>query len=116
MDDVAALCDRVLIINHGRLFFDGALADLVRRTRPEKRLTLHLGAAVGSATLAGLGRIIESSERQTVIQVSQGALRATIERALGELPVADLTVEDAPLEEVLADVFASTASSGGNAP
>ncbi len=45
MDDVAALAPRVLVIDHGRLTFDGLLADLVRRVHPYRRLTLRLGAA-----------------------------------------------------------------------
>jgi ABC-2 type transport system ATP-binding protein len=111
MNDVAALCDRVLIINHGRLYWDGALPELVRRTRPEKWLTLVLAAPVAAATLAGLGRVVERDDRRAVLQVTQAELRSTVERALRDIPVADLTVSDAPLEEVLADVFASTAGS-----
>src|SRR5215467_6820311 len=42
MDDVAALCPRVIVIDKGKLSFDGALESLVQRVRPEKRVVLHL--------------------------------------------------------------------------
>ncbi len=106
MDDVAAICERVLIINHGRLCYDGPLDQLVQQTRPEKRVTLTLDRPVAPGALAALGALVEQDERRAVLQVSQPALRETVARALRELPVSDLTVEAAPLEEVLADVFA----------
>ena len=39
MDDVSAICDRVVIINHGKLSYDGSIGELVTKTRPEKRVT-----------------------------------------------------------------------------
>ena len=43
MDDVAALCPRIIVIDHGRLIFDGTLSGLVEQQRPEKRVTLRFG-------------------------------------------------------------------------
>ncbi len=106
MDDVAALCHRVIIIDHGHLVFDGALAELVRRTRPEKRVTFHFKAPVSDAQLAGFGKLVSLEDGRAVVQVSQPDLSRVVQTALRELPVEDLTAEDAPLEEVLADVFA----------
>lgn len=106
MTDVADICDRVLIIDHGKLRFDGSLPELVRRTRPEKRLTLQLSRPVGAAELESLGQIVSQDGVKAVLQVPQAGLRQSIERALRELPVVDLTAADAPLEEILRDLFA----------
>ena len=43
MEDVAALCPRVIVIDKGRLVYDGDLRELARRMRPEKRITVRLG-------------------------------------------------------------------------
>lgn len=106
MDDVDHLCDRVIIIDHGRLLFDGALAELVRGVRPEKRVTLQLSAPVTPAQLARLGQVVEHREARVVLQVPQPSLQETMQAALARLPVSDLTVEAPPLEDVLADLFA----------
>ena len=45
MDDVAALCPRVIVIDQGRLIYDGSLENLVRQTNPDKRVTFRLGHA-----------------------------------------------------------------------
>jgi ABC-type uncharacterized transport system ATPase subunit len=106
MEDVAALCPRVMVIDKGRLIYDGGLAELVRRVRPDKRMLLRLGKPVDRRDLEPLGTIVEHGDAVAVIQVSQEALQSAVARALSTLPLHDLTVEDPPLEEVMRDLFA----------
>jgi ABC-2 type transport system ATP-binding protein len=107
MDDVAALCPRVIVIDHGHLTWDGALDELARQTRPEKRLTLRLSREVSAAELEGIGgRVVSRDGAQAVLQVAGAEMRAAVAAALAQLPVIDLNVEDAPLEEVLSELFA----------
>jgi ABC-2 type transport system ATP-binding protein len=109
MDDVAALCPRVLVINEGKLTYDGSLAKLSRELRPDRRVTLRLGPGVERAAVVALGApLIGWEEGIAVLQVSAQALRPIVARALAELPVLDLSVEEAPLEEVIADLFEGT--------
>jgi ABC-2 type transport system ATP-binding protein len=105
MDDVTALCPRVIVIDHGRLIYDGDLQALVRRVRPDKRLTLRLAAPVDGAVLAKLGTVISHAAAQAVLAVAPQALNATVQAALAGLPVVDLSIEDPPLEEVLRELF-----------
>src|SRR5262249_18859916 len=58
MDDVAALTQRVIVIDKGVLSYDGALDELARRVRPEKRLVLQLDSPVDRTTLEALGRVV----------------------------------------------------------
>lgn len=106
MEDVAALCPRVMVIDRGRLIYDGALPELVRRVRPDKRMVLRFGKPVQRADLEALGTVIEHGDAEAVVQVSQEALQAAVARALSSLPLRDLTVSDPPLEEVMRDLFA----------
>jgi ABC-2 type transport system ATP-binding protein len=110
MDDVAALCPRVIVINHGKLTFDGRLDDLVKQIRPDKRVTLRFDRSVEARDLGGLGDIIEHSGDMATLRVAQSALSESVSRALAGLPVRDLSVENAPLEEVMSEMFARHAS------
>ncbi|MGE0786560.1 MAG: ATP-binding cassette domain-containing protein [Sandaracinaceae bacterium] len=107
MDDVAALCPRVIVIDEGQLSYDGALSELVRRVRPEKRISLRLEDAVSLDALEAIGAVIQREDREAVIQVPQQDLARAVSRALETLPVLDFTVEAAPLEEVMRELFAS---------
>src|SRR5438105_13772608 len=106
MDDVAALCPRVLVIDKGRMIYDGSLPELVRRVRPDKRVILRLSRPVERRDLEALGTVVEHRDAEAIVQVSQDALQPAVARALSSLPLTDLTVEDPPLEEVMRDLFA----------
>jgi ABC-2 type transport system ATP-binding protein len=108
MDDVAALCPRVIVIDKGELSYDGRLDVLVRRVRPEKRVVLRLGRPIDGADLEELGRVVSHTAAEAVLQVPQDSVSGIVTRALSALPVNDLTVEDPPLEEVMSEFFART--------
>jgi ABC-2 type transport system ATP-binding protein len=108
MDDVAALCPRIIVIDKGVVSYDGGLEALVQRVRPEKRVVLRLSQPVDAASLASLGKVVKHDPLSAVLQVSQEAVNATVSRALSTLPVMDLTVENAPLEEVMSELFAES--------
>jgi len=105
MDDVAALCPRVIVIDKGQLSFDGSLESLVQKVRPEKRLTLRFSAPVSREAVAALGQVVKHDAAETVLQVPQDAVNAAVGRALATLPVVDLNVENPPLEEVMSELF-----------
>ena len=106
MEDVAALCPRVMVIDKGRLIYDGALPELIRRVRPDKRMRLRFSRPVERRDLEALGSVIEHGDAEAIVQVSKDVLQSSVSRALSSLPLTDLTVEDPPLEEVMRDLFA----------
>ncbi|HUB07131.1 MAG TPA: ATP-binding cassette domain-containing protein [Myxococcales bacterium] len=110
MDDVLALCPRVIVIDKGRLRYDGKLADLTHTLRPEKRVAVRLSRAIEAADLDRFGKLTERGPDRVVFQVPQDALRDRVARVIAELPVADMTIEDPPLEEIMRDLFAAPAS------
>jgi ABC-2 type transport system ATP-binding protein len=106
MDDVAALCPRVIVIDKGKLVYDGALDALVHRIRPNKRVVLRFSRAVATCDLAALGKVVKSDAGESVLQVAPDAVSHAVAKALATLPVSDLTVENPPLEEVMKELFA----------
>ena len=109
MDDVVALCPRVVVIDHGRLIYDGDLQELARRVRPDKRLTVRLSRAVDRADLEKLGTVVSCNAAQAVLSVPHARLQAVVRDALAALPIVDLTIEEAPLEEVMRELFGAQA-------
>jgi len=105
MDDVAALCPRVIVIDKGSLSFDGQLDDLRTQVRPVKRVAFRLSAPVAADALAALGKVISSEPGEAVIEVGSDDVKDVVGRALANLPVKDLTVENPPLEEVMSELF-----------
>src|SRR5947199_526881 len=106
MQDVTALASRVLIINRGRLLYDGALAALVARIAHTKRIELMLADGVTAEQLAAFGDVKEFRFPNAVLEVLREEAAATSARLLAQLPVADLSIEDPPIEDVIRVAFA----------
>ncbi len=107
MADVEALCKRVVIIHHGKILFDGDLADLVQRFSPHKTIMVKLEN--GAADLRPYGEVVSNADGQIALRVPKSETPRVTSRLLAELPVTDLTVEDPPIEEVIEQVFAQPA-------
>jgi len=109
MDDVASLCPRVIVIDRGRLRYDGDLAALVKSIRPDKRIVLSFRSAPDQEALARIGKVVELGATRAVLQVPHEDMREAVGHILQSAAVNDLTVEDPPLEEVMRDLFARPA-------
>jgi ABC-2 type transport system ATP-binding protein len=110
MEDVVQLCPRVIVIDRGRLIYDGDLRALSLKLRPDKRIVVRFASGNGAARedLARFGQVISADPGQATIQVAAEEVSGAVARMLGALPVADLTVEDPPLEEVMSELFRSS--------
>lgn len=109
MADVEALCQRVVVIHHGRILFDGALTDLVTRFSPHKTIGIELEDGIDKSQLAAFGEVISQSDGRVQLRVPKVDTAKVAGRLLAELPISDLTIEDPPIEEVIEQVFAQEA-------
>ncbi|MCL4862564.1 MAG: ATP-binding cassette domain-containing protein [Caldilineaceae bacterium] len=104
MADVEALCKRVIVIHQGKLLYDGELSGLVQRFSPHKTIAVQL--LNGAGDLSAFGEVVEQSEGMVKLRVPKAETARVTGRLLAEIPIADLTVEDPPIEEVIEQVFA----------
>jgi len=113
MDDVTALCPRVIVIDRGHLVYDGNLQELVRRVRPDKRVSIRLSAPADRGLLDKLGTVVSADAAQVVLSVPAGKVNVVVRDALAALAVVDLTIEDPPLEEVMRELFSAQRADAG---
>ncbi|HEX5149072.1 MAG TPA: ATP-binding cassette domain-containing protein [Candidatus Limnocylindrales bacterium] len=104
MADVQALCRRVIVIHHGRILFDGDLSTLATRFGAEK--TIGVTLKEGTADLAAYGQVVGDEDGKVTLKVTRADAPDIAGRLLHDLPVADLTIEDPPIEDVIESVFA----------
>jgi len=115
MDDVASLCPRVIVIDEVSLRYDGELDRLARSVRPDTRIVLRFDGAPDREALERIGVVVELDAAHAVLQVKKSDLREAVSHLLTQTQVADLTIEDPPLEEVMRELF-SSAPSADKAP
>lgn len=104
MADVEALCQRVIVIHHGRLLFDGDLAQLLQKFTSHKIIAVQLADC--EVDLNAYGQVLSCSDGYFTLQVPRAETARVTSRLLADLPVIDLLVEDPPIEEVIERVFA----------
>jgi ABC-2 type transport system ATP-binding protein len=107
MADVEALCRRVIVIHHGRVLFDGPLSGLVERFAAYKQISLSLAEPGADLTL--YGQVVQSEGSRVVLRVPKAEASRVTARLLADLPVADLTIEEPPIDDVIEQVFAQEA-------
>jgi len=105
MADVTALASRVMIINRGRLLYDGELSALVARIAPIKRIELVLSEPTSRARLAEYGAVAHYAPPRATLEVPRETAATASTRLLAELAVADLSIQDPPIEEVIRIAF-----------
>jgi ABC-2 type transport system ATP-binding protein len=110
MADITALASRVLMIDRGRLLYDGLLRDLVAQTTRVKRLELTLADGATRETIAGFGTVIDFHFPHATIEVPRDVATDVSARILLSGAVADLSIQDAPIEEVIRLAFAEASA------
>src|SRR3990167_6828633 len=107
MTDVEALAKRVIVINHGKLLFDGKLKELIKKFTPEKFISIVLKEPIAKEKLNDFATIKSYIFPELILKVSPEKLSETITKTIQELPIADLNIEDAQIEDVIRKVFQS---------
>ncbi|MCB9760702.1 MAG: ATP-binding cassette domain-containing protein [Alphaproteobacteria bacterium] len=100
MADIAALCPRVIVIAGGRLRYDGPLDTLVARYGDTRRVRVRTLDAVPAPP-----EPFRVEEGRLIAEVPTAEVRDVIDAALRKLDVVDLSVEEPPLERVMARLF-----------
>ncbi len=106
MADVTALCERIIIIHHGQLKYDGGINDLSRKIAPFKLIGVLLEKAEGY-DLSRYGEPVQNEEdaEKFYIQVKAEEVTKVTSRMLAELPIHDIAITDPPIEDVIEQAF-----------
>lgn len=105
MQDVLALCTRIIIINEGKILYDGNLDNLAETIAPYKILRVILARPCQKEDLSRYGTVEHLNTHRAVLKVPRSRAPSVAASMLQNLPIYDLTIEEPPLEDVIARVF-----------
>ncbi len=114
MQDIEELCHRVLVIDHGKIFFDGPLAQIIDRFSGHKIISLTFEKQ-GTRDLSAFGEIIEQTPASVQLKVPRAKVTETCRQLLEACHVSDINVQEVPVEEVIRQLFGDR-KSGASAP
>jgi ABC-2 type transport system ATP-binding protein len=107
MADIQELCERVIIIDHGKLFFDGRLNDILDRFADFKLVTVQFQPATGQPTIdpARYGEVVESTPGSLRLKVKRDRVISACKALLDELPILDIDIQEVPVEDIIRQLF-----------
>lgn len=108
MDDVKELCKRIIIIDKGKILYDGLLEDIVRKFADHKILSMVLDKELTRKQiehLSLLGGVRKYDFPQLILQVPRENSNKVASKLLGSYPVADLNIEESQLEDIVREIF-----------
>jgi len=108
MADIQELCQRVIIIDHGTIFFDGRLSRVLDRFADFKLITIQCdgGSQCPAEILKKYGEVVEHSEAAIKLKVKRDRVIPVCKALLDELPVSDIDIEEVPIEDIIRQIFA----------
>lgn len=110
MDDVEHVCDRVLVINHGRKVYDDKLVTLADEFRSTRYVRFVFDQTPDISKLLRYGDVLRSDDTGTLLQVSADNMVNVIAKIVARFRPLDMRVESAPLEEIIESLFKSPRS------
>ncbi|MFO1498807.1 MAG: ATP-binding cassette domain-containing protein [Verrucomicrobiota bacterium] len=109
MTDIEELCDRVIIIDRGTIFFDGRLAEVLDRFADSKLITLQGVNLEGRSPqeLAVYGEVVEQTAATVKLKVARDKVIPVCKALLDEWPITDIDIQEIPIEEIIRNLRAS---------
>jgi ABC-2 type transport system ATP-binding protein len=112
MKDIAALCKRVVVIDGGAIEYDGSLSGIIDQFSGHKVITLLFPESVGgdgtNLRLDQYGEILDMTWPKVRIKVARADVTRLLSEVLAAHAIEDVSVEEVPLEEVIAELFRET--------
>jgi ABC-2 type transport system ATP-binding protein len=105
MDDLVNLTKRVIIIDKGEILFDGDLKDLINKFAQSKIINIYLDKDVDLKKLETVGKVEKINLPQITISVDRQNTASAAAELLQNFPIADLTIEEENIEEIIRRVF-----------
>ncbi|HVZ81277.1 MAG TPA: ABC transporter ATP-binding protein [bacterium] len=106
MNDIQALCDRVVVINHGKKVFDGRLDSVVEKFSQSKLVTVSFkDGEIPREKLSVFGDLVEHTRVKAILRVPRDKVKNASNELLNQFDVDDINIEEVPIEEVIEKVF-----------
>ena len=108
MADIQELCERVIIIDHGRIFFDGKLSEIVDRFADFKLVTIQYTSAFAQSAekMSSYGEVVEQSLTSIKLKVKRDRVITICKDLLDKFVVRDIDIQEVPIEDVIRQIFA----------
>ena len=105
MGDVKELCERVVIIDKGKIVFDGKLEEIIKKFADHKVITVTLAKEVDPKKFEEVAKVKEFDYPRLTLSIKRKNVSEVTAQVLDKFPVADLNIEEPPIEDIIRELF-----------
>lgn len=107
MQDIERLCKRIVIIDLGKLIFDGSLESLTKKYVKNKKVEVVLPPTdkLDCLEMKKYGKVISCENGKAIFEVPRNRVAETTSALIKDLDILDLGVSEIPIEEIISDIF-----------
>lgn len=105
MEDIKNLCKRVIIIDKGKILYDGRLSELTEKFVKEKFVHFVLPEPQQERKISGLGRVLEFNGKTGLILVNREKIKEVTRALIDKFDVEDIDIEEPTLESVVRNIW-----------
>jgi ABC-2 type transport system ATP-binding protein len=105
MGDVKQLAKRVIIIDKGKVLFDGFLEEIIKKFANHKTISVVFSKPIDKNDLKGIGKIKEFSPLRSKVMVKRSTALLAASEILQRLPAEDINIEESEIEDVIRELF-----------
>ena len=107
LDDIEALCSRVMVIDHGRKVYDGTLAGLRASQGAPRTLVVDLASSLDPIEVDGATVVKVDGPRQWLSFPADSSAAPLVAQVAARYPLVDLSVAEPSIEDVIARIYAA---------
>lgn len=114
MQDIERLCDRIIIIDLGKIIFDGSLEEMSEKYVKNKKIEITMAndSCVERKIAEKFGHVVSFEDGKIVYEVPREEVTTLTTELINKLPVADLTISEVDIEEIITDIFKENQKKG----
>jgi ABC-2 type transport system ATP-binding protein len=106
MEDITQLCKRIVIIDLGKIIYDGSLEELIGKYAPNKKVTIYFEKEVSKKDVEDFGMLIEFDSLKTVFEIPREKVKDVVGKILSsDLEVKDLEIDEEDIESIIRNIF-----------
>jgi ABC-2 type transport system ATP-binding protein len=105
MADIEQVCERVVIINTGKIVFDGNIRELGRMDGFKKQIKVVFNGPWAMDWVSKLGRIIEKNEQEILLEVEPGEAALVASTLFAHFPIKDIGIMSPRLETIIESIY-----------
>ena len=106
MEDIAQLCQRIVIIDFGKIIYDGQLEDLISKYATSKKITIYFEQEISRRQVEEFGKVVEFEPTKVCFEVPRSEVKNVTGKILAsDFEVGDLEIDEEDIENIIRHIF-----------